>query len=606
MFRKLKKKLSIALTLSMVFTMGVCPVSAATLDESESGEMSIMNEPDEKTGNPIQLGEWSASDADGNTELRLHRGLNGDGNEIFILYAGTNDSNNECDNWKTTISGNANSPLLMIQQNGYEKFDSGDSITLDVDMKNATNSDPVYIMIYKPFFADFSEALRDTVINVVPHKGTVCTKTTYQANNYEPERWVYIFSPTNLKKCSVGGWTVSDKNVAGNATSFVYGGENYDNWADHWAAVVSPTSEGKAIDTVVKGSLNSEHLDLFMILDHEPGISEDYTNACRVLTPGTDHILIDVENDVNDDWVQVGMPLENFKPGSKVEDIMKIVEIKEEPGVVYEAGIDDDGGDNYFYINFEKTTEQEKIDLVIKDREKDTDSTTERTQVFGDTIPVNGQKEGKKWVFSVKGLKEKKGEQKLTVNAGVKFVAEDLKDLDMSKVTLSFNKADGTTVEGTDKDVKKHLKINKKGEVSVKKDKKYSSYVLMMPLSECTLYLTVVNIDFDKKALKDKKITALTGEGSTLSVNLVQMAGKEAGEDSEFMSADWTVDGKTEVKTTDSTKPEKSKKGLNVYLSPDFQTIMISNPGDVKKGSVKITANINGKKYTAKIKLKIK
>lgn len=262
-------------------------------------------------------------------------------------------------------------------------------------------------------------------------------------------------------------------------------------------------------------------------------------------------------------------------------------------------------------VHFNSTRKME--DLAANERKNDTAAKTERTQVYGDTVKMECQKSGKngkKKTFSVTGLNKMSGIQKFTVNAGVKFNAEDLKGLDIKKVTISFNNADGTSVEGTAKDVKRLFSVNKKGVVNVKpetKYKKYASYTLMIPVDACTLCLKVVNVDFDKKGLKNKKITALTGEGSSVSVNLFQMVGKTVQKDeSEFLSADWTVDGKIAVTTTDSTKPVQSKKKMNVYLSPDYRTITISNPGTVTGGgSAKVTAEINGKKYNATVKIKV-
>ncbi|MCR5025532.1 MAG: leucine-rich repeat domain-containing protein [Lachnospiraceae bacterium] len=262
-------------------------------------------------------------------------------------------------------------------------------------------------------------------------------------------------------------------------------------------------------------------------------------------------------------------------------------------------------------VHFNSTRKME--DLAANERKNDTAAKTERTQVYGDTVKMECQKSGKngkKKTFSVTGLNKMSGIQKFTVNAGVKFNAEDLKGLDIKKVTISFNNADGTSVEGTAKDVKRLFSVNKKGVVNVKpetKYKKYASYTLMIPVDACTLCLKVVNVDFDKKGLKNKKITALTGEGSSVSVNLFQMVGKTVQKDeSEFLSADWTVDGKIAVTTTDSTKPVQSKKKkMNVYLSPDYRTITISNPGTVTGGSVKVTAEINGKKYNATVNIKV-
>ncbi|MCR5025561.1 MAG: hypothetical protein K6A90_14725 [Lachnospiraceae bacterium] len=533
----------------------------------------------------------------------MQRGLNGD-QEYYVCRAAINHAGNYTVN--ATISGNTNSDHWMyIDGKNGQKYVAGDRINLDVDCRDAEDDESIVVAIPKMFFTENTTNFRDTVVKVIRNPGTKCQRSEFLTENGTLPCWKYEFSAVS-KKVTVDKWTITDKNVAGNETSFVSGDEQWNENMGCWAEVVSPLSGNRAIDTTITGALNCKHLDWFLVLDHElENDGDDFGNCCRELTEN-DHILIDVVNSVDKAWVQVGMPLENFRSGATVDDILRIVEIKKEPGVEYEAGIDDDGGDNYFYINFVKTRAQEKIDLAKSEREKDTDSKTQRTQVFGDTIPVTGLKEKKKWAFSVTGLKEKKGEQRLTVNEGIKFLAEDLKGLDMSKVTISFNNADGTTTAGRKKDVKKHLKINKKGQVSVKKEKKYASYTLNIPVGECVLHLTVVNIDFDKKALKKKYISALTGEGSTVSVNLFQMAGKEVKEESEFLSADWKIDGKTDVKTTNRDGAETSKKGLKAYLSEDYRTIIIFNPGDVKKGSVKVTATINGKKYSATVKVKIK
>ena len=242
------------------------------------------------------------------------------------------------------------------------------------------------------------------------------------------------------------------------------------------------------------------------------------------------------------------------------------------------------------YSDEDYRTDSEKMDdIVIKEKDSD-----EKTQVLGDTLKL--KKDGKKFVIS--GLKDATGTQKLTVNAGAKIYAEELKGLDVSKVTISFN---GTA--GTAKDVKKHFKLNKKGQMTLKVYKNDPSYTLTIPVTDkCTLVLTVTNVGFDK-ALKKKSISTKTGEGSTISVNLIELKNKEATENpSKFLSADWTVD-KKEIKAGGS---DTSKSKLAIELSKDNRTLTIKNPGDVTKGKVKIEAVINGKKYKTAIKVKVK
>lgn len=604
MRKRFRKLMSGMLVFALVFTMsipafadpvdevaGAIPASEAAIDEAGNGEMTVMSGGPAASGNPVTYEGWTASDAGENTTVKIYQDSDGYGLSV-------RDDQGDCVSWNTTISGNAgcSGPLFIIAN---RSLDTGDSIILDVDMTKGEGNDEVTFFVNKECFTDETKDSPDDIIIVTPNPGT-----NYRM--FENENcWVYIFSKgaEPQKEFSVGGWTVTDKNIDGDSESFVSGGE--DSWEDgdsyYWMEVVSPT---KDIDTTLTGSLESEHLDWFMVLNKESTGDEDFRELNE-----KDRILIDVTNSANDDWVQVGIPLENFKEGATVEDILKIVKIKEEPGVYYEAGKDTDGGDNYFYINFLKTNDQEMIDLVTRERKSEEGTETRRTQVVGDTIPVIGKKDGKKWTFSITGLKEQKGDQFLTVNAGITLTAEDLKGLDKSGITLSFNNADGTTTPGNQKDVKKFLTIDKKGKVKTKwnnKEKKCTSCTLNIPVGESILHLTVVNIGFDKKTLKEMKISSLQGEGSTVSINLVQLAGKEVRDASEFLTADWMIDGKTEVKTTDPTKPATAKCGLNVYLSEDYRTLTIFNPGNVKKGAVSVKATINGKKYTTKIKVKLK
>ena len=221
-----------------------------------------------------------------------------------------------------------------------------------------------------------------------------------------------------------------------------------------------------------------------------------------------------------------------------------------------------------------------------------------KTQVVGDTLKVTKASNGK--TFSIEGLENMTGTQKLTLNAGVKLSSEAFKNIDMTKVTVSEN-GEASTVKP-----KKLLKVKKKkGIITVKPLKTTNTYTLTIPLNEdqCTLVLNVVNIGFDK-ALKKKKITAKTGEGSVVSANLVKFTGKKASEEaSDFLSAEWYIDKKLFDKNPGETID--SKAGFKVTLSKDNRKITIANPGDKTKGSVKIMVKINGKKYSTVIKAKV-
>ena len=578
------------------------------------------------TGNPgeaVSLGGWTVKDSGNDNYISMRRGKNGDGDMLTIAGIVRPFSNSRIN---TTIKGGISSdPLgISIRGNGNDAtLFVEDSITLDVDCRDMVGQDYVFVFIHLSNFSEDSIELLNKVIKIKDNPGTVCIRDRYnkKGEDGEEDRWVFKFyNKDSRKKAETGGWTVTDANVEGDEYSYIEGGISKYDENDCWVDITSPVSGNKPIDATIKGSLDSLNLEL-TTWDYD--VRNKYGSieysVERKLSDG-DHILIDVSKPDNarpGDNVTFSIQDKYFSKSNE-DEIRKIISVKDNPGVKYELSLekypDEDGdGDEYceyweFY--FEVTAQGIKESIVSDERKNENGSKTVRTQVYGDTIKMTGEKRGKKQIFSISGLKELKGYQKLTVNAGAKFMAEDLKDLDSEKVTVSFNKTDGTTENGTVKDVKKLFKINKKGQVTVKADKTHSAYTLMIPVEACTLCLTVVNINFDKKGLKDKKITALNGTGSTLSVNLVEFVGKTAGTvESEFLSADWYVDKTTDeqnVKTTDPANPIKSKKGFLVYLSKDFRTITIANPGTINNGNVKIIAVINGRKYTVTVKAKVK
>lgn len=609
-----KRKLWAAvLSAALLFNMTAVPAMADPIywDESTNpGDAVTIDdsgwtiEPDESHGAKIFLDE------------------NGDGD---YLYSATMSDGS---NWGTVeIKGeNPEGDLTLYAD---KVISNSDRITLNVDCDDRGLDDPVYVFFKMDLFPNanasdddewwdgfFADLDRNHIISVTNHTDTIVDR-----NWYSDDEGYYIgyeFASRDYWKTEVtGGWTITDRNVAGTLSSNVIGWENEDNDYLCQGYVTSPVADGRSVDTVITGTTDSRELNFIVFNEYR----SPYRDNIRRLNDN-DHILIDVTNPVNGrpDVTSVYLSAEyQFSSVSTVDDLLKIVEIKKNPGVEYEIYQEEDGDDDgdgmLWVIDFDgKSDQDKKEELATADRKNDTATKTERTQVFGDTIKMTGETNKKKTTYSITDLKKLTGVQKLTVNAEAKFTAEELKDLDLSKVTLSYNNADGT-VKASDakdekarvKEVKKHLKINKKGVVQVKKDKNYASYVLMIPVENCILHLTVVNIDFNKDAIKKNVISAYSGDGSTVSVNLMEFVGKKAGNDSEFISADWTIDGKTAVTTTDPTKPVQSKKKLNVWLSKDYRTLTISHPGDenIKSGNVKITALINGRKYNATVKVKI-
>ncbi len=237
-------------------------------------------------------------------------------------------------------------------------------------------------------------------------------------------------------------------------------------------------------------------------------------------------------------------------------------------------------------------TDQIKMQEIVK-----ANTDTLRTQVLGDTLPI--EKNGK--VFSIHGLESATGQQKVTINAKSKFQSDAFKNLDIkSAVTLSVN---GTAQPA--KTVKKLLKLNKKkGTIKLKPYKKAASYCFNITLNDgrCTLVLTVDNVGFNKQLKK----TYLNDTTKSVSVNLIKMEGKKPLDSvSDFLSADWLID-----KSKEALKPGETNKatsaGLQVSLSKDNRTLVVTNPNNKTKGSVKITAMVNGQKYSTVIKVKKK
>ena len=622
MMFKASKRFAVLLSMMLVFALGAPAVSAAVPADSGSGDEEEYRE--EKVGQPgeeVTLGGWTIKSNSDDDFVEIVRKENGDGKIISIAHiysvkgALTTEVNVE-------IEGSVSADHLIFWGNPDYQIRESDKIKLSVDCDDPEISDGVKINFPVRCFSDKTENpdFRDRVIEVEDYSDTVCFKKWLKNRDGEEgdkPAWMYEFyNMDSRKKVEVGGWTISDNNVTGDGDSCVVGGEDKKDDNMCWADVWSPSANKKPIDTVITGTTDAKNLE-FGLWDHT---DENGYDRFRRPKEG-DKVLIDVtkpENGRAGDSVSVyfsgwNLPDEYEKDPDYVN---KIFAVKDNPGIKYELTTEEDvhsdgETETLWVFSFEieeeeKTDTEKRNELAAGDRKTENGSKTERTQVLGDTLKMAGEKSGKKWVFSLTGLKDKKGIQKLTVNALAKFNAEDLKGLDLSKVTVSFNGADGSSTEGTEKDVKKLLKINKKGQVTVKADKTHASYTLMIPVNECTLCLTVVNVNFDKKAIKDKKITALQGEGSSVSVNLMQFAGKEAQtKESDFLSADWTLDNGIAVTSTDPRNPVRSKKQMNAYLSEDYRTLTIANPGTVKAGNVKITAVINGRKYSATVKVKV-
>ena len=621
-----KKIWSVLLAAALSFTLATPSVYA----EPDAEEDSTNTESD---GNPVSLGGWGIRDdaKDNSNFINEESDEEGDSFSYFTIF----NTSGKLEKINATITGSTDSDDLEFFFNDEVtyKINENDKITLNVSCGKDKDSVDVDFPIKFLQKEDNSEEFRKKVFKVITDENTVCRPFLCAYNIGDDEEvdenteyaWRFRFyNKEDLKTESIGGWTVSDKYIEGSESEFIKGYKSGSHENLCKVDLVSPASENDAIDTTLKGSTDSMDLTLYV----EEYLSENYQNYdYRGLKDG-DNILINVtkpDGAKAGDSVSVRIEKDNFD--SETTDVSKIVKIKADSGIEYKIfdeeevkeADDDEDDDEDVDIESEKTeywvfefkvveeNEQKKRESVAsEDRKAESGSKSERTQVLGDTIKMIGEKQGKKKIFSISGLKNLKGIQKLTVNAGAKFNAEDLKGLDIGTVTISFNASGSSPTNGSPKDVKRLFKLNKKGRVTVRVDKSHASYTLMIPVNECTLCLTVVNVNFDKNAIKDKKITALQGEGSSVSVNLMQFVGKSVQSDeSEFLSADWFVDGNTEVTTVSSANPDKSKNGFNVYLSPDYRTLTVVNPGNIKEGSVKITAAINGKKYSVTVKAKV-
>ncbi len=611
-----KKIWSILLATALSFTLTAPSVFA----EPNAGKDSVNTADDgnESTnGNPVSLGGWGIDDKVSENSIYIEQ----ESDDFSIFTINNTDKLEEID---ATVAGSTDSDDLrfVFGENTQYKINENDHITLGVEC--GKDKDSVDVDFPVKFFEnnDMTEEFRDKVFTVLTDEDTVCrpylcaynTGDDEEVNENTEYAWRFRFyTKDSLKTESVGGWDVSDKYIEGSESEFIKGDESDDDDPCE-AYVVSPASENDAIDTTLKGSTDSKDLTLYV----EDYLSEDYVKYDYRELMVSDNILIDVtkpDGAKSGDSVSVRIEKANFNGDPTEEDISKIVKIRTDSGIKYELLEEEEEDEEkkevteYWVFDFkvvEESAQKQREAIASEERKAESGSKSERTQVLGDTIKMTGEKQGKKRIFSLTGLNKLKGIQKLTVNAGAKFNAEELKGLDIGKVTVSFNSSNGSSTNGSPKDVKKLFKLNKKGQVTVKSDKSHAAYTLMIPVSECTLCLTVVNVNFDRNGLKNKKITALKGEGSSVSVNLMQFAGKSVQSDeSEFLSADWYVDGKTEVTTVSSANAVKSKKGFNVYLSPDYRTLTVANSGSIKKGSVKITAAINGKKYSVTIKAKV-
>ena len=427
-----KRKLWAAvLSAALLFNMTAVPAMADPIAYDESNS----------NGDPVTInGSGWTIDPDESHKAKIFLDENGDGDIICsaTMTAGTNWGN-------VTIAGeNPEENLTLFRTSSFSINPDSDRITLNVDCDDRGLEAPVYVFFkmdlfpgfdagdddewWDRFFADLD---RNHIISVTPHTDTIVDRDWYSDD--EGYYIGYEFASRDYWKTAVtGGWTITDKNVEGTLSSNVIGWENEDNDYLCQGYVTSPVASGRSVDTVITGTTDSRELNFIVFDKYE----DPYRDNIRRLNDN-DHILIDVTNPVNGrpDVTSVYLSAEyQFSSVRTVDDLLKIVEIKKNPGVEYEIYQEEDGDDDgdgmLWVIDFDgKSDQDKKEELAAADRKNDTATKTVRTQVFGDDIQMTGETNKKKTTYSITGLKKLTGVQKLTVNAEAKFTAEELKNM---------------------------------------------------------------------------------------------------------------------------------------------------------------------------------
>ena len=214
-------------------------------------------------------------------------------------------------------------------------------------------------------------------------------------------------------------------------------------------------------------------------------------------------------------------------------------------------------------------------------------------------------------------------ENKATLNAKTKLTGFKGYTVAISDVVTVANiseKASKKVDKAVDKAQKKANKtLKKKNVLAIPTIKNVDSYKLVFTEAEgkSGVTVTVVNVRFDKKELKGTKIS----KEAVVSANNVSENAVPASETAcvavkdniitlgtmpyknRFVGGYWMV-GKTPITKIGVTTAVKSGKvQLNAVVNKNGTITFALAPENVKKGSVKLTYCLNGKKYKASIKV---
>ena len=265
------------------------------------------------------------------------------------------------------------------------------------------------------------------------------------------------------------------------------------------------------------------------------------------------------------------------------------------------------------------------LNLLKKDSKYKTEQPVNVWGAVGDTVSACLTIKKNKVKSITLNYDNKKGvsENKVTLNAKTKLTGFKGYTVAISDVVTVANiseKASKKVDKAVDKAQKKANKtLNRKNVLAIPYLKNVDSYKLVFTEAEgkSGVTVTVVNVRFDKKELKGTKISKeAVVSANNVSENAVPASENEcvAMKDNiitlgtmpyknRFVGGYWMV-GKTPITKIGVTTPVNSGKvKLNAVVNKNGTITFALAPENVKKGSIKLTYCLNGKKYKATIKV---
>lgn len=188
----------------------------------------------------------------------------------------------------------------------------------------------------------------------------------------------------------------------------------------------------------------------------------------------------------------------------------------------------------------------------------------------------------------------------LSINA---TVSGDVTLVGGTKVQLYAPAGSTFTIKGDAKETKKIAKVNKKGLLTLKADKKGApkSVVVEVKSGDKT---AVINVKVQSVLLTGNKTTlySVSGNVGTVSTNSANQIATVSVNDVDFISGTWKV---AQPKKADIAKVEFDKINQSITIAP--LAVKVANDKglnkDAVKGAVKVTYTVNGKVFKATVKI---